>query len=144
MVTEFWEYSSMLTFPSCADPKMSQLWHRDPEDLMILKYFIFLEDIDIGNGPFMYVPGTHHLGKIKREPKSFKEYNASRVKDDEMIKILSREKWISAVGKRGTIFFADTKGYHKGGYLKKGTRWIMQGQYISPSAYLKQKIINNK
>jgi len=144
MVTEFWEYSSMLTFPSFDDPKMSQLWHKDPEDLMILKYFIFLDNIELDNGPLMYAPGTHHFGKIKRKPKSFKEHKASRVIDNEMIKVLPKEKWISAIGKKGTIFFADTRGYHKGGYLKKGTRWIMQGQYISPSAFLKQKIVNYK
>tara|TARA_Y100000022_G_scaffold199821_1_gene213254 strand:+ start:2373 stop:3224 length:852 start_codon:yes stop_codon:yes gene_type:complete len=144
MLTKFWEYSSMLTFPSTENPKMSQLWHRDPEDILILKHFIFLEDIEIDNGPIFYAPGTHHLGNIKKTPKSFIENKAPRVKDEDMEKIVPRDKWVSAIGKRGTIFFADTRGYHKGGYLKKNSRWIMQGQYISPSAHVKQKIINFK
>lgn len=40
------------TLVTDAPPTQSQLWHRDPEDRLILKVFVTLEDVDEGAGPF--------------------------------------------------------------------------------------------
>ena len=138
LITKFWESPlSMFTIKSKTPPTLSQLWHKDPTDKLILKYFIFLSDIDLENGPFNYAPKTHYFGNIKIEPESFKEFNASRVTDQSMEKIIKHKDWFKGLGKKGTIVFADTRGYHKGGYVQNGSRWILQGCYVSNNAFKK-------
>src|SRR5215510_11363889 len=51
-----------LNHPTDAPPEVSQLWHRDPEDLKLIKVFIYLNDVDEGCGPFTYIPRTHPFG----------------------------------------------------------------------------------
>lgn len=119
---------------SAAKPKGSQLWHRDREDLKILKVFVCIEDVDEFNGPFTYAPGTHLEGDVKREPKSFKEPDGTNRTTDEMMEaVVPKEKWIRALGKKGTIVFADTHGYHKGGEVLKNYRLLFTCMYVSPS-----------
>jgi hypothetical protein len=58
-----------------ASPKNAQLWHRDRDDLQILKIFIYSTDVDEKNGAFFYAPGTHKMGNVKKEPYFFLEDN---------------------------------------------------------------------
>src|SRR5439155_21226147 len=52
MLTRMRYYNVWHNFPSQAQARESQLWHRDPEDLYILKVFVYLSDVDQGAGPF--------------------------------------------------------------------------------------------
>ena len=54
--------AAWLNFPSPDQAKHSQLWHRDPEDIKLLKVFIYLDDVDANRGPFSYIPKTHPFG----------------------------------------------------------------------------------
>lgn len=140
MTTKFWDDPiSMFTIKSKKKPTLSQLWHKDPEDKLILKYFIFLSDIKHENGPFHYAPKTHYFGHIKDKPKSFQEFNAPRITDKSMERLIRSEDWFKGVGKKGTIVFADTRGYHKGGYVQNDSRWILQGCYVSSNAFKENK-----
>ena len=57
-----------LNFPTEDEAKEAQLWHRDPEDMKIIKVFIYLNDVGAENGPFCYIPKTHpfssHAGTV--------------------------------------------------------------------------------
>lgn len=115
-------------------PMGSQLWHRDREDLKILKVFICLEDVEEQTGPFYYAPGTQLGGSVKNNPETYKEADGTNRTTDEMMeKVVPREKWISAIGKKGTVVLADTHGYHKGGYVKEGERLLFTCMYVSPA-----------
>jgi len=58
-------YNVWHTFSSGAEPRQSQLWHRDREDRYICKVFVYLSDVDDGAGPFTYASRTHGKGDIR-------------------------------------------------------------------------------
>jgi hypothetical protein len=126
------------------EPSGSQLWHRDREDVKILKVFICIENVDDINGPFTYAPGTHMEGNIKGEPTyRIENHQTHRTTDDMMDKLVPRENWVKATGKKGSIIFADTNGYHKGGYVQEGRRLLFVAMYVSPASerfYFKHSI----
>jgi hypothetical protein len=112
----------------------SQLWHRDREDVKILKVFICIEDVILSNGPFTYAPGTQEGGEIKKEPRYIIEKSGTKRTTDEMMnEIVPKSNWIKSVGKAGTVVFADTNGYHKGGEVTEGYRLLFTCMYVSPA-----------
>lgn len=114
------------------EPSASQLWHRDREDLQILKVFIYLTDVSVENGPFTYAPQTHLLGKMQSESEFFLEKNVKRTNDDMMNNLVNKNQWIQATAPKYTLIFADTHGFHKGGYVKEGERLLFTAMYVSP------------
>ncbi|HEX4095757.1 MAG TPA: tetratricopeptide repeat protein, partial [Caulobacteraceae bacterium] len=47
--------------------RSSEGWHRDPEDTPMLKCFFYLNDVlEIGHGPFQYIPSSRPGGKYER------------------------------------------------------------------------------
>lgn len=110
----------------------SQLWHRDREDLQILKIFIYLTNVDENGGPFTYAPSTHVKGNVFSKPEFIDENGVERSTDEMMDKIVSSKKWITATAPKGTVVFADTHGYHKGGFVKEGNRILFTAMYVSP------------
>ena len=113
----------------------SQLWHRDPEDRIVLKLFVALEDVDEGCGPFTYAPGTHTEGTARSRPAHLHHDGPTpRSSDDQMAAVVPRDRWIRATGPRGTIFLADTRGYHRGGRALVHDRVLFVCQYLSRAA----------
>jgi hypothetical protein len=115
--------------PTAAPPKLSQLWHRDYDDYVCLKLFLYLSDVGPQSGPFTYAPGTHPHGTRQIE-------QADRLSDEEMARIIPEEDWVVCTGKAGTVVLADTCGYHKGGKPSEGERLLWTAQYTSPAAAL--------
>jgi Phytanoyl-CoA dioxygenase (PhyH) len=146
MYTRLRAFNIWHNFPSKKEPRNSQLWHRDPEDHYILKMFVYLTDVNEESGPLIYAPGTHPQGTIKSAPESFKdsETTARRSNDDQMSVVVSKERWITAVGPKGTVVFADTRGYHKGGLVREKDRVLYNCMFTSQastrSEYFERKL----
>lgn len=123
-------------FPSKKDPMDSQLWHRDPEDRYILKMFVYLTDVNEESGPLIYARDTHVQGSIKSVPESFKDSKttARRSNDAQMSAVVPKDRWITAVGPKGTVVFADTRGYHKGGHVREGDRVLYNCMFTSQAS----------
>ena len=134
MYTRLRYYNIWHTFATQSKPRESQLWHRDREDLYILKVFIYLKDVDLGAGPFTYAPGTHRKGAVKQEPEYFLEGRVKRTEDDHMAAVLPRDRWKIANGPAGTIIFADTNGYHRGGLARTSDRVMYTCMYTSKAS----------
>lgn len=110
----------------------SQNWHRDPEEKKTLKVFIYLNEVTIDNGPFVYIKKSQPSGKgvlTKVAPQilpygSYPEESliSSLVKDEDLV---------TAVGKAGTVIFCDTAGLHRGGLSFSGERIMATGFYPS-------------
>jgi len=116
-------YNVWHNFPTRLPARDSQLWHRDPGDLYMLKVFVHLSDVDEGAGPFIYAGGTHPKGRVRRRPGSIDPHDRVKRSDDsQMAKVVEPEKWIQGIGPKGTIIFADTRGYHKGGWAREHDR----------------------
>jgi phytanoyl-CoA dioxygenase PhyH len=127
-------YNIWHTFATQTPARESQLWHRDREDYFILKVFVYLSDVDDGAGPFTYAAGSHRKGRLRREPSSFMEEQVSRSTDQQMAEAVPTEKWIKGVGSKGTIIFADTRGYHKGGLARERDRIMYTCLFTSPAS----------
>ena len=135
MTAQLRYYNVWYTAASTGAFKASQLWHYDREDKYILKVFLYLDDVDEGTGPFTYAPGTHRQGKYRSiNPGFVLEGNVRRTTDEQMAKVYPREKWKLGTGKKGTIIFADTRGYHKGGEARTRDRLMFTCMYTSPAS----------
>jgi hypothetical protein len=134
MYTRLRDYNVWRTFVTSGEARESQLWHRDREDLLILKVFVYLNDIDDGAGPFTYAPGTHHKGTVRRTPESFDEKGVRRSTNDQMAAIVTPDRWVKATGPEGTIVFTDTHGYHKGGLARTKDRLMYLCMFTSPAS----------
>jgi hypothetical protein len=134
MHTRLRYYNIWHTFATQAEARESQLWHRDREDRYILKAFVYLCDVGEGAGPFTYAAGSHAKGSVKTEPESFLEGGVKRSTDPQMAKVVSPERWIKGVGPKGTIIFADTRGYHKGGLAREQDRIMYTCMFTSPAS----------
>lgn len=138
MYTRMRQYNVWHNFVNQAPPRQSQLWHRDREDRQILKVFVYLKDVDDGAGPFTYAPGTHVKGPIQKLPESFREHGVPRSTDEQMEKVVPRERWIKGTAPRGAIVFADTHGYHKGGEARTQDRLMYMCMFTSPASESKE------
>ncbi len=132
-------YNVWKTFASQGKARESQLWHFDREDNYILKLFLYLDDVDEGAGPFTYAPGTHRKGQFRSiEPEFFIEGGVRRTTDDQMNAVFPKENWKKGTGKKGTIIFADTRGFHKGGEARTKDRLMYTCMYTSRASESKE------
>jgi hypothetical protein len=120
-----------LNYPTDAPPELSQLWHRDPEDLQLIKVFIYLVDVDEQCGPFTYIPRTHPFGVDAAT--SDKLERKKRMPDERMTRFFAPERWRVCTGPANTMILADTVGYHRGGKPLVGRRVLITFTYTSGS-----------
>jgi hypothetical protein len=113
--------------PTDEPPKLSQLWHRDWDDLVNLKLFVYLSDVSEESGPFTFARETQPGGRRALEL-------ATRLTDEEMERHVPRERWAICTGPPGTVVLADTCGYHKGGKPTTGDRLLWTAQYTTGAA----------
>jgi hypothetical protein len=138
MYTRLRYYNVWHTLATTGEPRQSQLWHRDREDFKILKVFVYLSDVDEGAGALTYAKGSQRSGVIKRDPEFFVEGGVKRSKDEQMAAVVPPERWMQATGPKGTIVFADTSGYHKGGLAREHDRLMYVCMFTSPSSQSKE------
>jgi hypothetical protein len=126
-----------LNFPTEDEAKESQLWHRDGDDLQLMKVFIYLNDVDEACGPFSYVPETQPFGaKAAAAPK---RESPGRVTDRAMNAVIPRQAWLACTGPKHTMILADTRGYHRGGKPMNGNRILITFTYTSGTPLKKRK-----
>ncbi|MCB7128039.1 MAG: phytanoyl-CoA dioxygenase family protein [Candidatus Brocadiales bacterium] len=137
-----------LNFPTPGVAKETQLWHRDGDDFMNVKVFVYLTDVDENNGPFCFIPRTHltgdlnaaqdlvgkdgevivkagcHIGKVPAG-------TGGRVTDEDMAKAIPKEHWKVCTAPAKTVVVADTTAYHRGLKPVTGHRLLLQLQYTS-------------
>lgn len=148
MVPRFVGNSFWHTYPGPTEERMaSQLWHRDYNDRLLVKVFLYLNDVAEENGPFEYFAGTHGRGPLGRtfnrtgddgirvypDDKEIQEF----LKPIPLVKLHevepqnrtgSRAPWagkpsrVLCTGPAGSLIFADTFGLHRGGYVQEGHR----------------------
>ena len=118
-----------LNYPTDGPPEISQLWHRDPEDLKLVKAFIYLNEVDERCGPFTYIPKTHPFGA--ETVKSAKLEKKKRIPDERMTRVFPPDSWRICVGGANTMILADTLGYHRGGKPIVGRRIVLTFTYTS-------------
>lgn len=120
-------------------PARSQLWHRDRTDTAILKLFVYINDVEEQNGPFVFI--------TKDESKKVPEYLPHYVPDLRMEHYVPLSRAVRVNGEAGTAFLVDsTNCYHLGsrcqeprlayvayyssgfGYFPRETEWDIAAQ----------------
>lgn len=133
MRTDLRQVNVWYNFATRHAPSASQFWHRDREDRSILKVFVYLDEVTEDRGPLTYAPGTHR--SQGRDPVSFREpgHKNPRSTDDQMSAVVTTSQWRTAIGPKGTVVFADTSGFHKGGDVSVGERHVFVCMFTSPA-----------
>ncbi len=124
-------YNLWATPPVASPPAASQLWHRDRDDRMLVKGFLYLRDVDPGSGPFRFAKGTHPKGDIRRDAPAHLEGHIPRSTDAQIASILLPDRMTSICGPAGTLILADTRGYHCGGLATERERLLFTFMYTS-------------
>lgn len=119
--------NTWLTLVTNEEARQSQTWHRDPEDRYVVKLFALLSDVDDDCGPFHYARGSH-MKTTNERVRRCTQYGLS---DDEMDTLVPRARWFKGTGAPGTLIFADTRGYHKGGLARGRERLLFVGMYLA-------------
>jgi hypothetical protein len=102
-----------------------------------VKVFIYLTDVDQGAGPFTYARGSQ---RMRREPEYlFRDGHTGRADDRRMAAVVTPDRWLECTGPAGSIVFADTHGYHKGGLARTRDRIMYICMFTSPLAHSKDQ-----
>jgi hypothetical protein len=111
-------------FKRSADHKSAQLFHFDLDRAKFLKFFIYLGDVTEETGPHVFVRGTH-VRKVRPLLRD------GRISDGDLFTHYPPERAITITGPKGTMFAEDTRGFHKGMPVLKGTRLAFEIEYVS-------------
>jgi hypothetical protein len=117
-----------LTQPTTGPAIQTQLWHRDADDVVNVKMFVYFTDVKREAGPLMYAPQTHPLGNRRHVPD---HDDQGRSKDEQLARIAPEDEWVLCEGQPGTVVFADTCGYHKQLKPEAGERLLLVAHYVS-------------
>jgi hypothetical protein len=109
---------------SSASSEAAQLYHFDMDRLKFVKFFIYLTDVGPQNGPHTYVAGSH-----RRKPRAL--HRDGRFSDHEVERHYNPADIIEITGPRGTVFVADTRGFHKGTLPIAGDRLLLQIEFAT-------------
>lgn len=100
------------------------LFHQDRDRLSFLKFFVYLTDVEMGNGPHVYIKGTH-----RKVPRALATDGR---KTDELVKDVGLwDRVVELGGKAGTILAVDTVGLHKGKPPVQGDRLVLQVEFAT-------------
>ena len=89
------------------------------------KSFLYLDDVDEGNGPFTYLRGTHkhHLRRLTKQIVGNKEGSPTSFYPEDLGGRLQDEVQIS--GPAGTLIVTDVRGFHRGSPQLRGSRSVL-------------------
>jgi hypothetical protein len=120
-------------FPGTDQRVGAQNWHRDPEDLHVVKVFLYFSDVDDEAGPFQYIQGSV-TGARYGDAWPWRVRGGTYPPAGELEKLVSQSDLITAEGRAGTIIFCDTSGWHRGGFAKSRPRTMSIHTYVSPAS----------
>jgi hypothetical protein len=148
--TSFWR-----TRPATGSDRLySQLWHRDYNDRMLMKVFLYVTDVGATEGYFEYLAGSHESGALGPEfdrigPDGFRAYPDAAAMEQRLAPLPVYDlsavatgarsgegaSWhrapavVRCIAPRATLIFADTYGLHRGGYVERGHRDMIMTTY---------------
>jgi hypothetical protein len=122
-----------VAFPEADERVASQRWHRDPEDVHVVKCFLYFSDVDEDAGPFEYVRGSADGGPYGDLWPWGLEKGWYPPQEEVEARIPEVDR-MALTGPRGTLILCDTGGFHRGGHARAKPRILSTHTYISPAA----------
>ena len=120
------------TIPVAEDRQLtgSQRWHRDPEDIRLVKVFLYFTDVDVYSGPMHYVPHSREGERYGHLWPQNMPYG-SLPPSEELAERIPRSEWQVCTYPAGTLLFVDTSGFHMGGRATHSRRVFATWTYVS-------------
>ena len=120
-------------FPTNNEQNATQFFHRDPDDVFLVKLFLPLTKIIKENGPFQYVKYSHrNIYKEEFSKWFIKRYGSKRKKIENYLMSKFQKNIFSFTGDLGEGCLADTNGLHRGLKPINGIRLMIAISYCSP------------
>jgi hypothetical protein len=123
-------YSVMLMFQhNLQTNENTRYYHVDAFEREF-KSFLYLDDVDDGNGPFAYLPGTHrkHLLRLKKQVVGNRDDNDTSFYPEEIGMGLESETRIT--GPAGTLIIANVRGLHRGTPQQDRSRSVLVNYFL--------------
>ncbi|WP_417592033.1 phytanoyl-CoA dioxygenase family protein [Parasphingorhabdus sp.] len=95
-------------------------YHRDVDDVLFLKFFIYLTDVDEMSGPHVFIRGSQNDKKF---------LDIRRYSDSEIETSYPADDVLKITGKSGSAFIENTYGLHKGLVARAKSRILLQFEY---------------
>jgi hypothetical protein len=125
------------THPTEGPAIQTQLWHRDGDDVVNVKMFVYFTDVRRAAGPLCYAPGTHPYGSRRELPE---RDGQARSDDEQLREVVPESEWVLCEGAPATVVFADTCGYHKQLKPESGERMLLVAHYVSGTPYVERAV----
>ena len=113
-------------YSKVASTEIAQLYHFDLDRLKFLKFFIYLTDVTVDNGPHVYVTKSHRRDKRPKEL-----WRDGRIPDADVEAVYPKDDIIKVCAPRGSVFVGDTTAFHKGTTLESGDRLVLEIEYCT-------------
>ena len=108
--------------PSMISPGSTQYFHRDYDDIKLVKVFFYLTNVtNLDCGPFEFIEKSH----LKPWHLKYSDH----IKNNMFLEASPNKN--SCLGESGTLIMADTNGYHRGHNLKNNYRILVYAMYTS-------------
>jgi hypothetical protein len=105
-------YSGTLMYQYNTRSNANTRYHHVDAFSKEFKSFLYLDDVDEGNGPFAYIPGTQRA-HLRRIVKQLRDGSAGTgFSNEELKRSIGRE--VKLTGEAGTLILADVRGFHRG------------------------------
>lgn len=110
----------------------TERWHRDHEDLKMIKVFVYLSNVDETRGPFCYLKGTQLGGRISHI-NPVNPPGGVTIDDKQLAKITSLDltSLKEFTGGPGTVIVSDMTGLHQGGRTTSEPRKVVVATFTS-------------
>ncbi|MGI4991232.1 phytanoyl-CoA dioxygenase family protein [Halobacteriovorax sp. GFR7] len=119
LITLWWSYP---TDNTALKNIGAQMYHFDMDKIKFIKFFVYLTDVEMDNGPHCLFKGSHNKLPLKLRKKG-------RFTDQEVAQAYGADKEVKITGKPGSIIAVDTRCIHKGDPILKDSRCIFQLQF---------------
>lgn len=128
-----WRLEATVPSPAELRRKTSQRWHRDQEDLRLVKVFLYLNDVDESAGPFMYLERSQAGGRWERLFGRVPPRGSLPMPPD-IDRHIPWDEVRTCTGPAGTLVFCDTNGLHQGGYATSRHRLMYTSIYTTAAS----------
>jgi len=120
-------YSGALVFQHNLQSNANTRTYHLDSFIKEFKSFIYLDDVDEGNGPFAYVPGTQrkHMLRLKKQLIGNGEGEAPTTVFPEDMTAQELASETAVTGPAGTLILADVRGMHRGTPQKDRSRSVL-------------------